>query len=83
MTDEKAPVQDSLDELSAQAQTPEDKAVIEQWQKEVDAERASTLSGSEPTELKQMPDGSIVTKAEADEVKDSGEAGPYDKGRRA
>ena len=75
--DTKLPAQEAIDDLQAHVTSPEDGATLEDWQREVDADRqAAELSlgnrAIEGVKLVQLPDGSVATEKE---VRDSQERG--------
>lgn len=70
---QEAPVQPeaqvAIDELAAQAQTPEDQAALAAWQTELDTERKAALEAIQnPREVIALPNGVV---ASAEEVKAS------------
>ena len=53
----------ALNELRAEAHTPEDQAQVEAWKDEIDGMRQKALNqlGTDAVQLVQQPDGSIAT----------------------
>ncbi len=87
-TPETPAAQVAIDELSAEAKTPEEQKILDSWQKELEEERKAFFEGvanATLPELVQLPDGSITTKEAAEkEVKNGTPSkGAYDSGRRA
>lgn len=86
-TETKPAAQLAIDELAGEAASAEDQALVAEWQTELDAQRAEAIgrTGLKTSELVDLGDGSIVTKEQAREVVESGEAGDaiYKKGRRS
>jgi hypothetical protein len=84
----KPAAQGAIDELAQGAQSPEDKAVVDEWQRELDQQRAQVLGdATKPAEpLVHMPDGTITTQTEVQDAQHNDQQAPasYDgAGRRA
>lgn len=76
----------ALRELGAEANSPEEAAILKEWQTELDEQRqaAEAQVGNKAIRLVQMPDGSLATEAEASQILDgdSDTSHPYKNGRR-
>ena len=69
------PEQVAINELRAEAKTPEDHAVLDEAQNELDQERAETLAhaGVAGMKLMEMPDGTLATQEDVKSIIDSGD----------
>lgn len=87
MDTEKPVIQQTIDELRADAKSPEDHAYLDAEQAKLSEERLKALGGEviETPHLVQLPDGSTATKQEVEAVQARGEepSGPYNAGRRS
>lgn len=73
----------AVDELEANVTSEQDRADLEAWRREIEAERAS-LGDMKAPNLHQNPDGSIVTAQEHQEALTRGDnpSETYNHGRR-
>jgi len=85
--DVKVPAEVAVDELAAEAKTPEDQALVAQWRQEVAGERAEALASmSKPKEAVVDVAGAVATQHEVEAMQAAGQdmaSGAYENGRRA